>query len=289
MNSAGQLYAWGGNGTGELGIGTYDSASHPQPTQLLTTKKIARVAAHYESSLALTADEAAVTAGATTARARAGVKDTKGLSVNTPTAVAIPSGSRWVALGISNDRAAAIRSDGTLWGWGKLPRPCPSFKPVQILTGTTADQNWVTIGVGGGATILAIKANGQMYKVTGTKATLDRDRGLRANLLAVTHAGTLVSVAGGSVYSWGDCSLGQLGNGLEFDNIDSASPVLSYYFNPRALVAGGAFSWEIVGNGGGRQIAGDNDLGELGPRLRRLRHARPDHHQQRVRLLSRGP
>jgi alpha-tubulin suppressor-like RCC1 family protein len=262
VSSAGQLWAWGGNGTGELGIGSADSSSHPQPTQLLTTKKILRVAAHYESSLALTTD-GLMYAWGDNSSGQTGTNKATTASVYTPTAVAIPSGSHWVALGISNDRAAAIRSDGTLWGWGRLDGSTPVIKPKQILTGQTADSNWVTIGVGGGQGIVAVKANGQMYAVNGTTATAIATN-LRANLLAVTHNGVLVSLAGGLVYCFGDFSEGQLGNGTGFGSAPSSSPVASYYFNPRALAAGGAFSWEIVANGGGRQIAGYNDEGELG-------------------------
>lgn len=254
----GKLFAWGGNALGELGIGSSDDLSHPQPTEVLTGKKAMRAAVHYESSLALTADGVMYGWG-DNSEGQLGVGSAAGALVSSPRALGTPGGSRWVALGISNTRGAAIRSDGTLWTWGRMAGTTRTYTPVQIGT----DKNWVTVGLGGADSTTAIKADGRIYAVNGTTAT-QIATSLRANMLSVTHTATLVTVSGGRVYGWGDNAMGQMGNGQSFGSVPSTSPAFSYFFNPRVLVGGGFFTVQVVSNGGGRQIAGDNALGQLG-------------------------
>lgn len=253
----GKLFAWGGNSVGELGIGTTDDLKHA-PVEVLSGKKAMRAALHYESSLALTADGLMYGWGDNSS-GQLGVGSAAGAVVKSPKALSTPSGSRWVALGISNTRGAAVRSDGTLWVWGRMSGTTITYTPVQI----GSDKNWVTVALGGADNTTAIKADGRIYAVNGTTAT-QIATSLRANLISVTHSATLISVSGGRVYGWGDNSMGQQGNGQSFGTGVSANPTFSYFFNPRVLTSGGFFTIQVMSNGGGRQAAGDNQLGQLG-------------------------
>jgi alpha-tubulin suppressor-like RCC1 family protein len=255
----GKLFAWGGNAVGELGIGSRDDSSHPQPTEVLAGKKAMRAALHYESSLALTADGLMYGWGDNSS-GQLGVGSAAGAVVTSPKALGTPGGSRWVALGISNTRGAAVRSDGTLWVWGRMSGGTPTYTPVQVGT----DKNWVTVGLGGADSTTAIKADGRIYAINNGTTATQIATGLRANMLSVTHSATLVTVSGGRVYGWGDNSLGQQGNGKSFGTDPSTAPSYSYFYNPRVLTGGGFFTAQVVSNGGGRQIAGDNALGQLG-------------------------
>lgn len=258
VNSDGRLYTWGGNALGELGIGTRDFVAHREPIEVLAGKKILKAAAHYETSMALTADGKLYGWGDNDT-GQAGLGDTGQTQINAPRAAAMPTGSRFVAVGLDNKCGAAVRSDGTLWVWGFFAG-VQTWTPKQMGT----DKNWVTVAVGGANGILAVKADGRIYAAQSATAMTQIATGVRANLVAVTHAAALVSASGGRVFGWGDNSLGQQGNGQEFGTVPSSTPTATLFFNPRELSCGGFHSWEIVADGGGRQIAGDNNRGQLG-------------------------
>jgi RNA polymerase sigma factor (sigma-70 family) len=81
-------------------------------------------------------------------------------NVNRTTALRrIGTGTNWTDIAVSDHSCVAIKSDGTLWGWGQdiEGAPASSDTPVQIFPGT--DWKQVAVGYGG----LAIKRDGTLW------------------------------------------------------------------------------------------------------------------------------
>jgi alpha-tubulin suppressor-like RCC1 family protein len=129
----------------------------------------------------------------------------------------------------------AIRTDGTLWGWGAnsvgqlgLGDTTSRHSPVQVGTDT-----WKQVAAGDGYT-LAIRTDGTLWTwgenwwgQLGLGDTIDRlvpaQVGTAANWKEVTASGshTLAIRTDGTLWAWGSNAHGQLGLG---DTIDRHSP-----------------------------------------------------------------
>lgn len=135
----------------------------------------------------------------------------------------------WSKLGGGGDYFVALKTDGSLWGWGnnnygQLANGSfsgTSTSPTQIGTGTS----WSTIS-GGDQHILALKNDGTLW-AWGYNFWGQLGNANTVNLSAVTMVGTdnnwLQAVAGGNnsfalktngkIYAWGHNGYGQHGNG----------------------------------------------------------------------------
>jgi len=145
----GTLWGWGFNGDGELGIGN-TSGSYTAPTQIGTATDWSMVAGGFEFSIALKTDGTIWSSGfngnGQLGRTTSGAND----SVLTQ----IGTGNNWKFIAAGSSYAFAIKSDGTLWGWGfngygQLGLDAMTLAPTP--TQCTSDTNWQYISAADGA------------------------------------------------------------------------------------------------------------------------------------------
>jgi alpha-tubulin suppressor-like RCC1 family protein len=254
INANGKLYTWGTNVIGDLGTPSIPDGEMSGPIEILSGKKLLRATAHYEDSLALTAD-GRLWGWGDNSEGQCGCGTNDGRS---PAQTGNPKLGRWVAMSLSNDRGAGIASDGTLYGWGEF-RGGVDRAPVQIST----DRDWVTVISGGGYGTLGVKANGGLYYYDQATKKMVR---LASNLTFYTVGATDYGVVGvtpnSKVYALGLNDAGALGTGTQ--DAPNDTPTLTTWKSPVQL-AGAVFSMiSLSSYNGNRQTCGDNTYGELG-------------------------
>ena len=113
MRNDGTLWAWGGNDSGQLGLGSKDTTSHPSPTQVGSDDHWTAAFCWQNSSYALT-DTGELYAWGSNDYGRLGI----GSSVTerlTPKALV---GASWADVAPGSLHCMALKTDGTLWGCG---------------------------------------------------------------------------------------------------------------------------------------------------------------------------
>ena len=176
----GTVMSWGRNDVGQLGNGTQADSAVPTPVKGLTG--VAAIAGGGQHALALLSDGTVMAWGDNESDQLGDGQDVSTQSLSTvPVPVVKITGVRAVAAG--SQHSLALLSDGTVRAWGdngffELARP-------NGFPGGIADSD-VPLKIPGVAGATAIAAGGLF---------------------------SLALVAGGTVKSWGDNALGQLGNG----------------------------------------------------------------------------
>ena len=220
----GSLWAWGTNFYGELGDGTTTSRTAPVPVPGMTG--IAGVTASLGHSLALKQD-GSVWAWGLNDYGQLGIGSAEIIDHSVPVPVPGLGGVSDVSAGPMH--TVALKQDGTVWAWGSNlagqvgdGTSTDRTTPVQTqgLTGATA------VGAGGFFT-MALKQGGSVWAWGANKfgqlgdgTTTDRKtpvqvKGLTGVITAIA-AGYDYGLAvrqDGSVWAWGNNSLGQLGDG----------------------------------------------------------------------------
>jgi alpha-tubulin suppressor-like RCC1 family protein len=222
LRGDGTVWAWGDNGSGQLGDGTTTSRTTPGQVPGLTG--VTRVAAGQGFSLALRSD---------------GTVWTWGGSTHTPVQVTGLTGVTKISAGSSF--SLALRSDGTVWAWGANNHgqlgngtAVSSSVPVKVtglshVTGIAAGYDaaiaTLTNGISAVTSVWTWGGNGSGQLGDGTltdHSTPERVTGIVPVYIAGVAAGLqTAAVLGtdGSVWSWGNDQAGQLGNA------PSSSPV----------------------------------------------------------------
>ncbi len=270
LRSDGTVWTWGFNEMGQLGDGTV--VNRTSPVQVGGLSGVVDIAGGHYHSLALLADGTVrgwgynsfgqLGNGATTSAQR------------TPVVVSPLSGV--VAIAGGRDMSYALRSDGTVWGWGLNTTgqvgdgtTTMRTRPVQVgsLTGITAIS-------GGRDHGLAVRSDGTVW-AWGDNTQGQVGDGSLTNRLApvqVTGLTGAVEVAAGAYHSiarlatgtlraWGQNSNGQLGDGTTTRRTTSvAVPGVT---GATAIAAGRQHSVAVVTNGALRAW-GSNAVGQLG-------------------------
>ena len=228
LKSDGTLWAWGDNQNGELGLGAWSEAVL-SPTQVGSDADWAAVACGDEHTLALKQD-GTLWAWGSNWYGQLGLDpnalDTEPLS---PSFSPVHVGSAtWQSVACGYAHSIAVRSDGTLWGWGandygQLGRgtadTATHVVPVQIGSAGT----WAKAGCGFLASF-GIRGDGSLYAwgwnnggVLGDGSTVDRHAPVHVGSGTdwVTVAGANNYTAGvksdGSLWAWGYNSYGEVG------------------------------------------------------------------------------
>jgi alpha-tubulin suppressor-like RCC1 family protein/chitodextrinase len=244
VRSDGTVWAWGDNGNGELGIGTFTGpdicyeGGFPEqcsktPVQVSGLTGVTAVAGGAYLSMALKSNGTVWTWGhgdqgqlgnGTTARSSTPVQVS-----NLSNAIAIAATNYPVA-----STAAAVLADGTVWTWG-------FGGDGQLGNGTTAQNNPIPVQVsnlngitavaGGWESFLALKGDGTVWtwpsigrggKLISTPVQVNSLSGVVA--IAAGRGHNLAVKSNGTVWAWGDNTYGQLGDG---STANSDTPVQS--------------------------------------------------------------
>jgi alpha-tubulin suppressor-like RCC1 family protein len=248
VTSGGQLYAFGSNFYGQLGISTDSGSSTPDPTPTLVslpgaTGPVTQVAAGYEHSLAVTSTGQLYAFGSNF-YGQLGVSTNSGSTTanSTPTLVSLPGATGPVAeIAAGSEHSLAATSTGQLYAFGENEQGqlgssthdnTHDANPTPTLVTLPGAGGPVVQLAGGGAHSLALTSTGQLYAFgenrggqlgvtthsgtgeptpTPTLVTLPGATGPITEI-AAGKVHTLVATATGQLYAFGENRYGQLGN-----------------------------------------------------------------------------
>jgi alpha-tubulin suppressor-like RCC1 family protein len=297
LRADGTLWAWGMNNNGQLGDGTTNNSQ--APVQVSAANDWKAVAAGDFHTLALKAD-GSLWAWGDNASGQLG--DSTIVSKSAP--VKIITGNpgnfdnHWVAIVAGGSHSLGLQADGSLWGWGdnsagQLARIGAGVNaPEQIVTYSLPvgndgfNSSWVAIAAGLSHS-LALQANGTLWAwgsnfsgqlgngdaalpvVTGTLVQVLNPGGTPYTAIAAGDSHSVALQADGSLWSWGNNTIGQLGIGAS--DPDPLNPVT----HPTPLRENtSANDWVAIGAGGSHTVAlktadslwawGKNASGQLG-------------------------
>jgi len=223
LKSDGTLWTWGYNFYGQLGDSSNTNRNTPVEVSGGETTWVA-IAAGYVHTVAMKSDGTFLAWGY---NQNGQLGDGTNIHRNTPVQV-FGAGNTWVAIAAGYAHTVALKSDGTLWVWGRN-----DFG--QLGDGTNTQRNTPVQVSGGGNTWVAIAAG--WYHTVALKSD-------------------------GSLWAWGYNANGQLGDGT---NTDSNTPVQVFAKNTQwvAIAAGGNHTVALK-SGGSLWAWGRNDFGQLG-------------------------
>jgi len=278
VNSKGQIFSWGSNSFGHLGLGDTIPRLIPMPVDFdpdrTANDKSTMIAAGFYSSFAII--EGKLYGWGRNSNGELGLGG-KSPSVIKPTRVGYADD--WKEIAVGDTHALAVNEYGELYSWGsndygQLGQGDSGFNtyrdtPTQIGTAT----NWLRVAAGEYHS-LAIKTNGELYAwgrgndgQLGLTDWLDANEPKRVggsnNWVAVAagfHFSLAVNAAG-ELWSWGRNNYGELG--IE-SNVNKNEPVRVGTKNDWIKIDAG-YSHSLAINSGGELYSwGRNGQGQLG-------------------------
>ena len=268
------IFSWGSNLYGQIGDGTTISRSSPVSINTSLSSWI-DVAASYNYSLGLL-QTGELWAWGYNFYGQLG-DDT---SVDTSSPVSVVGGfTDWCKIAAGYAQSLAIRQTGTLWAWGANGKGqlgdgtiVNSSSPVSVVGGFT---DWCQMSTGLGHSV-AVRRNGTAWTwgyntngQLGDNSIVDKSSpvsvvGGFTDWCQVSNGGSHSSAvrAIGTVWTWGNNSVGQLGDGT---NTQRSSPVsvIGGFTDWCAISSNSTFNAAIRQNGT-MWTWGDNSTGQLG-------------------------
>ena len=160
ITTTGELWAWGNNRSGQLGIGT--TIYRNIPTRIGTETNWASVSASGNHTIAIRTD-GTLWAWGDNSFGQLGDGTIGWFNSSTPTQIG--NATNWAYVSTGENHTAAIRGDGSLWAWG-------NNQWGQLGDGTTTDRNspvqigeatnWVSVSAGFNHTV-AIRGSGELW------------------------------------------------------------------------------------------------------------------------------
>lgn len=230
IKSDGTLWSWGFNGSGQLGLG--DTSSRMVPTQIggSTWKD---VAGHQNFSVGIQSDGSLWAWGVNGAY-QLGLNHTT--NQTTPTRVGIATDWLILPKGANSLQSLAIKTDGTLWGWGDsnygevgIGVTTNVQEPTQVGSATwkmAATGNIFSVGIQSDGTLWAWgpQRNGRLGDgvISTTKITTPKQIDASTDWLhVVVGTGHTLALKGDAntkaLYAWGSNANGQIGNNTQVD------------------------------------------------------------------------
>ncbi|HEX8284916.1 MAG TPA: S8 family serine peptidase [Pyrinomonadaceae bacterium] len=260
LKSDGTVWAWGGNGSGQVGNGSYTERS-PDASQVVGLTNVKAVAAGPAYSLAVKADGTLWGWGSNYyGNTHTGVLGLPASSFSTPTPVQIGGITGVAAVAAGGTHVVAVKTDGTVWTWGNDQFGQLGDGGTNGAGGTTPRQislSNVAAVAAGFEHSLALRTDGTVWSwghntggALGDGTTTDRNAPVPVALGAAAaglDAGaehSAVVMADGSVRTWGANGSGQLGDRTRVDRpvpvqVSGPFPVTTPYYSPD----GGSFEY----------------------------------------------
>ncbi|QOC26749.1 putative Ig domain-containing protein [Microbacterium hominis] len=296
----GVLYSWGANDYGELGDGTNTSHATPSPVSqgaVPAGVPLTKVAARYDGGLSFgdsviaLGDGRAYTWGDNSSGQ---LGDGSTINRNAPVAVAqgaVPSGVRFTDVASAGSSMYALGDDGKVYAWGANDygqlgdgTTVSKTSPVAVaaggvpsgvrLTSVVAGLRWAAaLGDDGHVYAWGNGASGQLGNgttVTSSVPVVVSDGAIPAGASVVTltagrNSGFAVT-SDGTVYSWGDNTYGELGDGTTTSRSTPVAVGQGVIPTGVSLVAIAAGNWSTrgVGSDGKVYVWGENWGGQYG-------------------------
>lgn len=230
LGSDGQAYAWGSNGSGQLGTGKAGGSRVPVRVALPAGVTLTQLDAGGEFSVGLASNGSVFTWGANT-EGQLGNGTREGSAV--PVRVELPAGVAATSVVAGEYHVLALGDDGGVYGWGKDDSS-------QLGDG----------GTGFGTRRL-------------TPVRAHSPEGVTFAHLSAGSYHSLALTAEGIAYAWGDNMHGQLGNGTTDGSLAPTAVRMPDGATFTELHAGGHYSVAVASDGG-LFSWGANNHGQLG-------------------------
>ena len=279
VKADGSLWMWGYGIFGELGQGNIISRSSPVQVGALTTW--AKVATGDWQTIAIKTDGTLWTWGRNTS----GILAQNDL-IDRSSPVQVGALSTWATISIIGSTAAALKTDGSLWMWGsgsyglvgQDDTAINRSSPVQV--GALTNWAYVADGVVTNNHIGVVKTDGTLwtwgrnakgqlgigtYNLSGLGQSSPVQVGALTNWAKVSVGinYTTAIKTDGTLWSWGDNGIGQLGQNISTVT-DRSSPVQVGALTDWASVTSGSYHTASVKTDGTLWAWGDAGNGRLG-------------------------
>lgn len=232
IKTNGTLWFWGSNSRGQLGNGSSNNTIY-SPTQTGIANDWQTISCGGSHIIGLKTNGSLWAWGN---NEYGQVGDATGNNIRS-TPNHIGTATNWKSISTGAEHSIALKSDGTLWGWGynvggQLGDGTTSYRIVPTLIGL--DSNWESVSAGGNHTT-AIKFNGTLW-ATGRNNYGQLGDGTiieRHTFTSIGLQNDWLKIAGGSehnvgirengeLFAWGSNFQGRLGNGK---TVDEYNPV----------------------------------------------------------------
>jgi alpha-tubulin suppressor-like RCC1 family protein len=269
--SGAEIYSWGGNNDGQLGLGDSLGSNRSSPVQIGALTTWAQFSSNGgKHSLAVGSDGKLYAWGDGTT-GRLGLGNVTSYSVPTQ----LGALTTWSQSACGGIFSVALKTDGTIWSWGgnndgQLGHNDTVVRssPVQI----GALTNWISISTGD-EQAFSITASGELYSWgnggsgrLGTGSTDAASSPVQVGALnnwykLSTGSSHVLSIkTDGTLWAWGNGYAGELGTGNKYLR---SSPVQVGALTTWTAVATGDSSSRAI-SAGALFVFGDNRFGELG-------------------------
>ena len=277
---SGNLWAWGNNGSGRLGDNTTTNRSSPVQT-IASGSNWKSVACGYNHTAAIKTDGTLWTWGSNATYGQLG--DNSVTQRNSPVQT-VAFGTNWIQVSAGNASTAAIKTDGTLWGWGSgfygqlgdNTVNTSKSSPVQTITFAN---NWKQVSISK-FHAAAIKTDGTLwcwgsnsYGQLGDNTVIPKSSPVQTIAFGTSwkqvSCGVFYTTAiktDGTLWNWGKNDFGILGDNT---TANRSSPVQTVTFGTNWKYIGGSsgnnyFARTAVKTDGTLWCWGSNIYGQLG-------------------------
>jgi alpha-tubulin suppressor-like RCC1 family protein len=300
LKSEGTVWAWGGNASGQLGIGSSDSATHTAPLQVKINSStfltgVSLVGAGTSHSLAIKQSDGSVYGWGNDSSGQLGDNSAATQQVfpvqakTTATGNPILTGVIDIAAGASH--TVALKSDGTVWTWGsnssgQLGDGSTTSRKLaaQVKTSNNTFLTGITTLASGDNFCIARKSDGTVWawgantngQIGIGNTTTPQKYAVQVKLVGGAALTGITDVACGSshaialksdgtLWSWGLNTNGQLGVGSTTQATNAAQVKVnsSTFFTGASAMAAGASHTVILKTDGTVYACGLNTSGQL--------------------------